>query len=258
MGKKKSGKSVSTIPKEFLPYARTGFADIAARRGQPLAGVTGPTGVQAQLGIKPGVDVAGTRAAANITKSTLPDVSRLFKGGTAQQGRTIAGGYLDPTQTGAYRNLESSLRDTGDETYQKLLDQARQGAARSGTFRSSAREGQESSAARGVARDITSQLAQAGTGLYSQERAAQEAAAGRGVAGLPDVAGQVFGQQQGINAAQIQDIQSRLAAAGGGQELRDADIKNMISMLGALGGTRESPGGGGGLPGLGLISALLK
>jgi hypothetical protein len=258
MGKKKSGKSVSTIPKEFIPYARRGFQDIEARRGQPLAGVTGQGGVQQQLGITPGVDVAGLERARQPLNAALPDVSRLFGAGAGQQGRTIAGGYLDPTQTGAYRNLESSLRDTGSETYEKLLDQARQGAARSGTFRSSAREGQESSAARGVARDITSQLAQAGTGLYSQERAAQEAAAGRGVAGLPDVAGQVFGQAQGINSAQIQDIQSRLAAAGGGQELRDADIKNMIAMLGALGGTREGGGGGGGIPGLGLVSALLK
>lgn len=236
-------KAVSSVPKEFLPDIRYGLRFARERTGQPLSGIPD---IQQGLGIKPGIEAGPEqRQGVGQLQSTLPDVSGLFRGGTAQQAGTIGGRYLDPTQVPAFQNLRESLLTTGQSTFEDLLNQARQSAARGGIFRSSAAEAAEAGAARRVASDIAENLARAGTSIYGQERGAQEAASARGVAGLPDVAGQLFTMGDVLTRLPLADLQSRLQAAQGAQGLRDVPLSQIVSLIGALGGQNtQQPSGG--------------
>lgn len=255
-GGNKGGKSVSTIPKEFLPYARDALTTAQQNIHDPLFNIRG---YQSELGINPGYEISpAQRRAKSATASMLPDVSALFNKSFKQQKGTIKGEYLDPTQVSGWDALTRKLKAQGQETFQGLLDTARQGAAMGDAFRSSAREGQEFNAARGVARDIGLEMARGGMDTYNRERAMQEQASQTGRTMLPDVANQLFGQGSTIADAQIKDLATRMQAAQGTQGMRDVGIQQIISALGALGGVREGGGGGGGLPGMNLIAGLLS
>jgi hypothetical protein len=197
--------------------------------------------MQGQLGITPGVtDTPGMVRGMGAMSRTLPDVSKMFKSGGKEQAGTIGGRYLDPTKVPAWQRLGTELQGQGRLNYQDLLDQARGGAARSGNFWSSAREGQESAGASRIASDIATKMAEAGTNIYGQERGAQEAAAQRAQGMLPDVAQGMFGMGQGMQETQMKDLLSRLQGAQGTQALRDVPLQQLVSLFGSLGGQREA------------------
>lgn len=178
---------------------------------------------------------------ANVLGANEQRIGDIFSGGLGGIQDTLAGKYLDPMQSAAFRRFAESTQRLGDSAYSGLVDNIAERTAARGNYTSSARLNQENAAAGKVAENVANTIAQAGFNQYGAERGYQNQA-NTLAAMLP---GDLYGRLASMGAAEREAFLREIVT---GQSLESQRIRDQIAALslGRRGGgeTQNTPSPG--------------
>jgi hypothetical protein len=201
--------------------------NVAALRDRVFSGPDGERFEFQPAGLQP-----AQRTGMAATGGFLGDATPYYGTGVDTLNRTAAGGYLDPSRTSAYRNLEARTRALATSLFGDLSRSIAGRSAGQGAFFSSARQNQQQEQARRLTGQVEQDLASRLFGQYGAERGYQQQAAGIGAQLAPGLAAQLFGQGTTTRAQTNQESELALRSFLANQGLSQLEIANMMGFIG--------------------------